>query len=91
VEAHSLAQGDAVSAPVVADFVLLGQHRDGVQVLVVRVERLVHVPGDLLRDDRSGRMQIEGRRLADEPRFEHTTHARLLLGVGAGHGREDEQ
>jgi len=67
------------------------EHGDGALVLVVGVEGLVYVPGYLLGDDGSGRMQIEGGRLADEPGLEHAARAWLILGGGPGRGGEDQQ
>jgi hypothetical protein len=91
VEAHALAQGDGVAAAVVPHRMTFREHGNGVLVLVVGVEGLVHVPGYLLGDYGGGRMQIEGGRLADEPGLEHPARAWLVLSDGPGRGGEDQQ
>ncbi len=88
VELHPTPELERVCPSPVADGVPLGQHRDGLVSLVVGVERLVDVPGNLLGDHRRGGVQIEGRRLTDHGRLEHPT--RLGRGLSQTVVRNDE-
>ena len=77
--------------PRVADGVALDEQRDRAVVLVVGVERLVDVPGDLLHDHGGGRVQVERRRLADHRRLEHAAGLGLLLSAERPDGRQGER
>ncbi len=80
VKLDAAAELERVAASPVQRRPALGQHRDRVVLAVVRVEVLVDVPGDLLRDRRRRRVQVERGRLADHRRLEDAARARLLLG-----------
>jgi len=91
VEADALAQRDRVAPSAVPHRVPFGEHRDRAHVLVIGVERLVHVPRDLLRDHGGRRVEVERRRLADHPGLERAADARLLLRRrGAAGGQKSE-
>ena len=96
VELHPAPELEGVRPSLVADGVPLGEHGDGRIVLVVGVERLVHVPGDLLGDHGRGSVRVERGWLPDHGRLEDAAYPRLVLGVrdggrdqGPGHRAED--
>ena len=89
VELDAAAERDGVAPSPVAHGMALGEERDRAVGLVVRVERLVDVPGDLLGDHRGRRVQVERGRLPDHGHLQHAPRPRLLLRHD-GHGGESE-
>src|SRR5262249_51267350 len=73
----------------IAHLVRLGKKRHGIEGAIVREQRLVDVPHDLVDERGRAHRDVERRRLADRRDLEDAAHPRGLVGGASGRWGEE--